>query len=306
MFKLLTNDVWSQGFKLLTKHKRKTAAISYVTVYSPMFKKGDALICDASKGAIECGETNASVLRSYMNKGVQLFSVPNFHAKLIVTDNAVIIGSANLSRHSADKLVEASFFSDDLSAIAQAHAFCYPFMTNKYALSDSQLTKLEGITPKPYKRKERKIPEERKRHFGGDEWIINTVPNKTEKYAKEIEELEHKVAGKYETTPEHIDTLTWRPTGKFALAAQPGNSFIRIHTEGKRSWVYSQATLVHIEKKHDCTLLLFKMPNDYTCLSWSEFHKKTKDLDFVKKISKKSCRRVSSVNFQLLQIAIQR
>lgn len=301
MFKFLSNDVWTQGAKLLEKRKPKTAAISYVTIYSTILNKNDVLICDASEAAIECGETKASVLRTYMDKGVKIFSVPNFHAKLIVCDNGVIIGSANLSKNSATKLVEASVYTNEISAIAQAHAFCHPFISKKFELTELNLVALEQIVPIERKDLHRNVPKERKRTFRGDEWVISTVPGKSEKYVDEIERLEKVVAKKYNTIADNIDTLTWKPNGKFAIAAKLGNTFIRIHTEGRRTSVYSEATLVQIERKPDCTLLLYKLSEDNTFLSWTEFKKKTKELMFAKNIGKKSCRRISTVNFQLLR-----
>jgi phosphatidylserine/phosphatidylglycerophosphate/cardiolipin synthase-like enzyme len=55
------------------------------------------LVCDASNHAISSGQTDATVLRRAFERGVELNSLQDLHAKLVLFGKTAIIGSANLS-----------------------------------------------------------------------------------------------------------------------------------------------------------------------------------------------------------------
>lgn len=101
MERIITNNVWTQVERLLKKGSSKTAAIAYVSKGTPLsFGDGDVLVCDASDAAIKSGETDAITLRRFLNDGAELHSCPNLHAKMLISGNSVVIGSANLSTSS--------------------------------------------------------------------------------------------------------------------------------------------------------------------------------------------------------------
>src|ERR1044072_5576617 len=101
MEKIITNKVWTQVTRLLDKRENKIAAIAYVSKGTPLsFGDGDVLVCDASDQAIKTGETDAAILKRFLIDGAELYSCPNLHAKILISGDSVVIGSANLSASS--------------------------------------------------------------------------------------------------------------------------------------------------------------------------------------------------------------
>src|SRR2546426_12755134 len=95
MENFLTGDIWREVNKLLAKRQEKIACIAYVTSDNLHLTKGDILICDASNFAIKFGETSAKTLDTYFKRGVKLFINQQLHSKLLLTDNFLVVGSAN-------------------------------------------------------------------------------------------------------------------------------------------------------------------------------------------------------------------
>src|SRR5262249_26275054 len=58
-----------------------------------------------------------------INRGVQVFTRRNLRAKVVVADNAVVSGSANVSKQSQRVLDEAAIQTNDLSAVRRAREF---------------------------------------------------------------------------------------------------------------------------------------------------------------------------------------
>ena len=109
MEQFLTGDIWKGVNKLFAKRQKKIACIAYVTSDKLKLTKGDILICDASNFAIKFGMTSiAKTLDTYFKNGVELYSKENLHSKLLLTDKFLVIGSANLSKNSAEILTESS------------------------------------------------------------------------------------------------------------------------------------------------------------------------------------------------------
>jgi hypothetical protein len=116
MEQLLSGDIWAQVNKILKKEKEKIACIAYVTSAELQLTKGDTLICDASTYSIKCGTTSATTLNKYYKRGVKIYCNQQLHSKLLLTDNFLVIGSANLSESSAKNLVESSIVTyNDIS-----------------------------------------------------------------------------------------------------------------------------------------------------------------------------------------------
>ncbi|MDX2034155.1 MAG: phospholipase D family protein [Blastocatellia bacterium] len=85
--------------------------------------EGSTLVVDASERAISAGQTCPDDLQVLLKRGVRIFSIPNLHAKVYVVGRAAYIGSANVSNHSAGRLLEAMLFTTDREAVASARQF---------------------------------------------------------------------------------------------------------------------------------------------------------------------------------------
>lgn len=297
MSQLLTGDIWKQSSKLLDKKDKIVAAIAYVTQSTLPLKEGDILICDASKRAIELSETKASILRSYFKKKVKIYSVPQLHAKLLYSNNITIIGSANLSINSAEHLIEAAFVSFDVAAINQAEAFCFPFISDRYEVTEENLIELEAIVPKRKLQIQKGIPKERNRKFDTNYWIINTKPDNSDKYDDEIEVNRERLAEEHQVQSEDIYAITWKGKSTFKSDAKLGNSVVEISTTGHRTTVCMPLTIVMIDVKSDCTIFYLKPGNNYDELSWTAFEKKIKPLPLNRKIAKNRTRKLTGHDY---------
>lgn len=304
MSQLLTGDIWKQSSKLLDKKDKIVAAIAYVTQSTLPLKEGDILICDASKRAIELSETKASILRSYFKKKVKIYSVPQLHAKLLYSNNITIIGSANLSINSAEHLIEAAFVSFDVAVINQAEAFCFPFISDRYEVTEENLIELEAIVPKRKLQIPKGIPKERNRKFDTNYWIINTKPDNSDKYDYEIEENKERLAKKHQVQMEDICAITWRGKSKFRSNAKLGNTAVEISSSGYRTKVCIPMSIVKIDMKSDCTIFYFKPSNNYIELSWTAFEKRIKSLTLNRQIAKSRTRMLTSHDYHQILKAL--
>src|SRR2546429_6843217 len=97
MTRFLYGDIlWKAISSRAKSAQRRKAAIAYFSQCTPLaLKKGDVLIVDASDGAIEAGQTSASVLHSLCKDGIALYSHEGLHAKVVLTDAVLFASSAN-------------------------------------------------------------------------------------------------------------------------------------------------------------------------------------------------------------------
>src|SRR5690349_14371375 len=109
MLRVHASGLWKVIAKLSAKVKSgRLAAVAYFTSEGNVeFNKDDVLIVDASDNTIAAGGTSAKLLKSLLQRGVRLYSVPGLHAKVYLFDQTAVIGSANLSKHSTT-LIEAA------------------------------------------------------------------------------------------------------------------------------------------------------------------------------------------------------
>lgn len=104
---------WPEIRKDLERPNRRPAiaVVAFIGSDAPLvmpLRSGDVLVCDASPLAIKRGLTNVSALRSYHRRGIRIFSMSGLHAKVIAWPTSAWIGSANASKNSEARLLEAS------------------------------------------------------------------------------------------------------------------------------------------------------------------------------------------------------
>jgi hypothetical protein len=94
-----------------TTRRPVVAVVAFIGKDAPTvmpLRRDDTLVCDASELAVKRGLTSAAALRTFHRRGVQIFSMRGLHAKVIASPTSAWIGSANASKNSQDKLLEAS------------------------------------------------------------------------------------------------------------------------------------------------------------------------------------------------------
>lgn len=123
MIELLSEDVW-RGLAAENLPRPITAAVAYVgrnanEVLS--LEAGDRLVCDGSDANVRSGVISPDSLRHFVDRGVECWSLPGLHAKVILAGaerRQAVVGSANLSRRSRDVLGEAALRTDDPGVVA--------------------------------------------------------------------------------------------------------------------------------------------------------------------------------------------
>lgn len=118
--------VWNAIAKQVKASRRADVAVAY-------FGQGAArrlplpaksrLVVDASEATVRAGATCPAELLTLVRKGVTVHSSPGLHAKVYVFGRTALIGSANVSTASADRLVEAVVRTTDSDAVRAAQRF---------------------------------------------------------------------------------------------------------------------------------------------------------------------------------------
>jgi hypothetical protein len=146
---LIDDEAWPRITRHIQATKGKTlASIAYLGVDSPdllPLRRDDVLVCDASPASIAAGSTSPVALRLFMHRGVEVFSAPGLHAKVIVTARRLFIGSANASAHSRDHLIEAVLETTDQSAVRESKDFILGLATDLNEVTAPQLDELDRI-----------------------------------------------------------------------------------------------------------------------------------------------------------------
>lgn len=287
----LTGDIWKEVNKLFTKGQKKIACIAYVTSDNLQLTKSDTLICDASTFAIKFGETSAKTLDTYFKRGVKLFCNPQLHSKLLLTDLFLVIGSANLSKSSAEKLTESSVMTDNDILISQAKAFCHILTEESILLTRKEidlLLKIE-IVKRPFKPTTKSKARQKK--FGNRYWFISASPLTDRAYDKikdNVEVTTSSISKRENIDEEHISFLRWRAKTEFSETAKEGDQIIlKFNNETKtRSYIYPPSTI--LEKQVVNGFIYFYHDNrnsEETKIPWTKFQTFVKNIELEKSIT---------------------
>lgn len=113
-------NVWSTIHDLSSRFRTKKAAVAYISSDVILkFGDGDLLVVDASDSAVASGQTSASVIQRAVRRGARVVSVPELHAKVMVFDQTAVVGSPNVSLHSARYLIEAALVTAQGALVRQ-------------------------------------------------------------------------------------------------------------------------------------------------------------------------------------------
>jgi hypothetical protein len=181
MEQFLSDGLWEEIRRRTKAARRIHAAIAYVHEVSHMaLGPGDVLVCDASRAAIAGGQTSVTALKALAKKKVSLHSIAGLHAKLLVADDSVFIGSGNASRNSINaNLIEAGLRSTSPTIVAGALAFIHGLVASReaIALTSARLRVLAKIkvTRRPFVA--RRLPRGKgPMHVAQSQyWIVNVV-----------------------------------------------------------------------------------------------------------------------------------
>jgi hypothetical protein len=191
MEQFLSEGLWEEIRRVTKSSRRVYAAIAYIhEVSHMMLSPGDVLVCDASYAAVAGGQTSVTALKSLARKNVKLYSVAGLHAKVLVADDTVFIGSGNASRNSIhESLIEAGLRSSSPTILAGALAFIHKLVDSPEAseLTRSRLRTLSKIKVTRRSMAARRMPARkgRLRIAKSRFWIANVVELKDKEAARE-------------------------------------------------------------------------------------------------------------------------
>lgn len=294
MDNFITGDIWSEVNKRLTKQQNKTACIAYVTTDNLELSEGDILICDASNYAIKHGQTAANVLKTYYEKGVKVLSNQQMHSKMLLTDKFLVIGSANLSKNSAERLIESAIFTESDILISQAKAFCHNLKEESTLLYEEDILRLLDIevVKQPYKPIESSNVREKK--FGDKYWYAISSPLSERVYSKIKDDVEitTKLISKSKKIDEdNIGLYRLKLKTKFSELVKEGDQLIfkEYNEKNTQSYICPPSTVLKKEIK-DGFIYLYHDVRDANekKLSWTKFQKKIKGLKLEKGFPKQT------------------
>lgn len=258
-------------------------------------RKGDRLVVDMSLATVKTGGTDPREIEKLFKKGVEIFSRRNLHAKIILLDNNVIVGSANVSKRSYDVLDEAAILTTDPLVIKRTQEFidrlCTEPVQSKYLEQCKQLYRLPRIIGK---RSSETSGQQRVKH--AKLWMVNLVECSVPE--SEIERYEQGERKAQELIKDSVrsetDSFHWSSKPKMADELEFGDWVIEVITyKDKTILVYPTAQLLFIdhyvrESKSGKQRYVFHVetPKRGQTLTWKEFCKKAKSILGLRELSK--------------------
>ncbi len=110
-------------------------------------RKGSRLVVDASLQQVSSGQTCPDDLLALVEHGVEVFSMPQLHAKVFVIGNTAYVGSSNVSANSAHRLQEAAIRTTHARVVSDARNFVIDLC--KYRQTPEQLRELSKFYQPP-------------------------------------------------------------------------------------------------------------------------------------------------------------
>ena len=255
---LLTSDLWEKLAGLAKAARVRLAASAYVTSETVRFEEGDLLICDASEQQIRSGATKATVILAAHLRGARIHHFPGLHAKVLVLDDAAIVGSANLTANS-QKLQECAVLTRDRRLVGQARTFIEQLRENSVLLDLAALRRLTKI-PVP-RRNSATIQAKPVPPLGRRAWIVGLNDLDEEDLSADEKETHEMGLKEAEETQLNGAPAAWfrlKGNNKCRTEAKAGDRVITIHSAkkgAKRYFIYRPITLLSV--KHSKTATFF-------------------------------------------------
>ena len=243
-------------------------------------RKGDCLVVDMSPATVRAGATDPREIEKLLNKKVRVFTRRSLHAKLIVADGSVIVGSANISKHSEQVLDEAAVLTDEPAAIRRAREFIDRLCTEP--VRPDYLKKCKQMYEPPrFDRMLVQGPKQQQRTAPAKLWILNLrdyeVPeSELKNYEKGAARAQKLVKNKErsETTSFH-----WPYKPKMADELEVGDWFIEVLTKKDKSiLVYPPCQLLLVDNyvrnarpRKERWVFHVEVPRRGQAMTWSKF-----------------------------------
>ena len=123
---LINDELWEKLSEAVKAAHKVEAAIAYFGKNgSELFplRRGDRLVVDMSLASVKAGNTNPFEIEKLLARGVDVFTRRDLHTKVVIADNMVFVGSANVSTRSKNSLDEAAILTKDSMVLRRAQEF---------------------------------------------------------------------------------------------------------------------------------------------------------------------------------------
>lgn len=210
-------------------------------------KPGSVLVVDASEAAVKAGVTHPDDLKSLQKRGVRILSAKNLHAKVFVFGKLAIVGSMNVSKNSAEALVEAAVETTDPGIVRVARKFVLGLTAVE--LGPERLESLQELyrppnfAPRAARRSARGKPEIEVPELRVVQLVSSALPELAE---KAMDEGRSVAASKQEHPRKFsLHEFWWRGRAPFA----PGMMVIQVVADGKCPKMVSRpGMVVHVRR----------------------------------------------------------
>ncbi len=279
MERLLADDLWEEVRRRSKGAQQTQAAIAYFSSSENLnFRKNDLLIVDATDGAIRLGQTSARMLWRLHKRGVRLYSKPYLHAKVVLLDQAALIGSANASRSSTG-LHEAGLLTDSPVVVAQLRSYLHQLSEMAELLTGDRLQRLKKIKVKrPVWRGGGRRGKTLLAN-GNRAWIISAPDLDDTAFPGEKRAVVQAEATIRKDFPKAEPTwLRWTGTGRFRTLAREGNQLVCISRRKNMKTPYevSPPTAILCRQANGHWTRFYFDPNleeGLRSVKWAEFQK---------------------------------
>lgn len=189
------------------------------------WKKGDMLLCALSRLNARAGNVCPAEIEKLRKKGVKVFVQPDLHAKVMRIGDHAVVGSANLSNHSKDKLDEAGVILRDAANLAAIDAWFDARMVEP--VTPGLLAECKKAYRKP------KWPSGGQAKGSGSDravWIVTTQPYDdfpADEQGTASAAMREARKRRKRPTSHDIDQIRW-PGGKFAEQVKRGELVIQV------------------------------------------------------------------------------
>jgi hypothetical protein len=123
----IDRNVWRRITASVKRHPARChVAVAYFGEHGVTLlplEEGSILVVNASETAVKSGQTHPGQLRRLIDRGVAVYSMPNLHAKVVVTPEEVFAGSMNASRRSETYLLESAIRTTNRFVVSAARRF---------------------------------------------------------------------------------------------------------------------------------------------------------------------------------------
>lgn len=207
-----------------------TVAVAYFSKGSSQrlpLKKGSRLVVDASLPQVRSGQTCPAELLKLVKRGVEVYSMPQLHAKVFVIRNVAYVGSNNASANSEHRLQEAAIRTTHARVVSDARNFVIDLC--KYRQTPEQLRELSKFYQPPKgggrnsdsDKASAQLPRVR---------IVRLKPVELSDEDELMQEKGERVAEKSRRFSDGYEVDSFRLTGKVALAV--GEVVVQVLNEG--------------------------------------------------------------------------